>query len=114
MRDLKIAFGGSRLAKMWSNKTISYEELCSRLASTIRTPETAEEYSMFDFHSLRHTHATELSEAGVNIKEIQRRLGHKTLDVTNKRYIHATDIMEAQSLGIMNKMYGISDAPDTP
>ena len=31
-------------------------------------------YERFDFHSLRHTHATELSEAGVNIKEIQRRL----------------------------------------
>ena len=29
----------------------------------------------FDFHTLRHTHATELEEAGVSSKEIQRRLG---------------------------------------
>ena len=35
-------------------------------------------WEKFDFHSLRHTHATELCEAGVNIKEIQRRLGHST------------------------------------
>ena len=51
-------------------------------------------YEKFDFHSLHHTHATELSEAGVNIKEIQRRLGHSTMDVTSKRYLHATKVME--------------------
>lgn len=63
------------------------------------------DYPQFDFHSLRHTHATELCEAGVNLKEIQRRLGHKTLEVTSRRYIHATDWMESQSVEIMNEMY---------
>lgn len=63
------------------------------------------DYTNFDFHSLRHTHATELCEAGVNLKEIQRRLGHKTLEVTNRRYIHATELMETQSMEIMNRMY---------
>lgn len=59
----------------------------------------------FDFHSLRHTHATELSEFGVNPKEIQRRLGHKSLEVTTRRYIHATEEMQRQSVEIMNQMY---------
>ena len=58
------------------------------------------------FHSLRHTHATELSEAGVNIKEIQRRLGHSTMDVTSKRYLHATKAMEEESVEKMNRMFG--------
>lgn len=62
-------------------------------------------YEKFDFHSLRHTHATELSEAGVNLKEIQRRLGHKTLEVTTRVYLHATDAMENQAVEIMNRMY---------
>ncbi len=66
-------------------------------------------YPKFDFHSLRHTHATDLCEAGVNIKEIQRRLGHKTMEVTSKRYIHATDLMETQSVDLMNKMYTVED-----
>ncbi|MDD6050991.1 MAG: tyrosine-type recombinase/integrase [Clostridiales bacterium] len=61
----------------------------------------------FDFHSLRHTHATELSEAGVNLKEIQRRLGHKSLEITTRKYIHATDEMQRQSLEIMNRMYQV-------
>lgn len=60
----------------------------------------------FDFHSLRHTHATELCENGVNVKEIQRRLGHKTLEVTMRTYLHATDAMENASVEIMNRMYG--------
>ncbi len=45
MRELKIAYGNSRQAKFWSNKTITFEELCSRLCTPIRTSETAEEYT---------------------------------------------------------------------
>jgi len=44
MRDLKIAYGNSRFAKKWSNKIITFDELCTRLENTIRTPETVEEY----------------------------------------------------------------------
>ena len=62
-------------------------------------------YEKFDFRSLRHTHATEKSEAGVNIKEIQRRLGHSTMDVTSKRYRHATKAMEEECFERMNEMY---------
>ena len=44
MRELKIAYGSSCYAKLWSNKTITFDALCERLRHTIRTPETAEEY----------------------------------------------------------------------
>ena len=44
MRDLKIAYGNSRQAKFWSNKTIRFDELCDKLKHPIRTSETAEEY----------------------------------------------------------------------
>lgn len=44
MRNLPIAYGGSCNAKSWTNKTITYEELKDRLRTTIRTPESAEEY----------------------------------------------------------------------
>ena len=60
----------------------------------------------FDFHSLRHTHATELEEAGVSSKEIQRRLGHKSEETTRRVYVHATDEMRKQSVEILNTMYG--------
>ena len=59
----------------------------------------------FDFHTLRHTHATELEEAGVAMKEIQRRLGHKSEMTTRRVYVHHTDEMRMQSLEIINTMY---------
>lgn len=43
-RELKIAYGSSCFAKVWSNKTITFDALCKRLETTIRTPETVEEY----------------------------------------------------------------------
>jgi putative DNA primase/helicase len=45
MRELKIALGNSRQAKFWSNKTMSFDEICERLKTPIRTTETAEEYA---------------------------------------------------------------------
>lgn len=45
MRDLNIAYGGSRQAKTWVNKTIGFNKLKERLKVTIRTPESAEEYA---------------------------------------------------------------------
>jgi hypothetical protein len=44
MRNLPIAYGNSCYAKKWSNKTITFDELCTRLKTTIRTVETQEEY----------------------------------------------------------------------
>ena len=45
MRDLAIAYGNSRQAKNWVNKTIRYEDLKERIKVTIRTAESAEEYA---------------------------------------------------------------------
>jgi hypothetical protein len=44
MRELKISYGDSCFATKWSNKAVTFDELCTRLETTIRTPETAEEY----------------------------------------------------------------------
>ena len=44
MRDLGIAYGASRQALKWSNKTTTFDELCERLKHTTYTTETVEEY----------------------------------------------------------------------
>ncbi len=40
------------------------------------------------FHSLRHTHATELVKAGIHFKIIQARLGHSSFAITMDTYSH--------------------------
>lgn len=45
MRDLAVAYGNSRRAKEWVNKTIRYEDLKARLKVPVRTTESAEEYA---------------------------------------------------------------------
>ena len=40
-------------------------------------------------HTLRHSYATHLLEQGVNIRVLQRYMGHKSLDTT-MRYLHLT------------------------
>ena len=45
MRNLPIAYGNSRQAKTWVNKTTSFTDLKERLKVPIRTSESAEEYA---------------------------------------------------------------------
>jgi integrase len=40
------------------------------------------------FHHLRHTHASQLIDAGVDIVTISKRLGHAKPDITLRIYAH--------------------------
>lgn len=57
----------------------------------------------FNFHSLRHTHATMLIENGANIKDVQTRLGHNNIQTTLQTYTHATEKMAEQTVDIFEK-----------
>jgi integrase len=46
------------------------------------------------FHGLRHTCATLLLQAGVPIKVVQERLGHKQISITLDIYAHALPSMQ--------------------
>ena len=47
-----------------------------------------------------------VNKSKISIKEIQRRLGHKSEETTRRVYVHATDEMRRQSVEILNTMYG--------
>jgi integrase len=49
------------------------------------------------FHGMRHTHATLLLLAGVNIKAVSVRLGHSSIQITLDTYAHVLPEMEEQA-----------------
>lgn len=54
----------------------------------------------FNFHSLRHTHATKLIESGVSPKAVQARLGHENIETTLQTYVHNTEEMEQNAVDV--------------
>lgn len=63
----------------------------------------------FHFHDLRHTFATRLVQAGIDLYKVQRLLGHKSPVMTQRYAHHFTDslrdgveILEQEATGITN------------
>lgn len=54
----------------------------------------------FDYHSLRHTHATILIESGADVKDVQTRLGHSNIQTTLQTYVHDTEKMAERSVDL--------------
>jgi len=76
---------------------------------TMQYPSTIirnEIYERFSFHSLRHTHASTLYEAGLNERFIMERMGHKDDRVTRAVYIHLTDQSREQGRAEVNRIFG--------
>jgi len=57
--QLKIAYGNNRFSKKWSNKEITFDELCERFKNTRRTTETVSEYQ-----KLNKTQRDEIKDVG--------------------------------------------------
>lgn len=55
------------------------------------------------FHALRHTSATLLLYGGVNIKQVQERLGHGDISTTNK-YLHCIAEADEEAANVLQNM----------
>jgi integrase len=58
------------------------------------------------FHALRHTHASQLIHAGVDIVTISRRLGHAKPDITLRVYSHMFTQDDSRAAAAINAAFG--------
>jgi integrase len=55
-------------------------------------------YEDISFHALRHTYATRLLDAGVDIKTISELLGHADVTTTANLYLHPDESAKATAV----------------
>lgn len=60
----------------------------------------------FTAHQLRHTYATILYDAGVDVLTAQRLLGHADVQTTMRIYTHLSKQKEQQSIAALNAHIG--------
>ena len=59
-------------------------------------------------HGLRHTHASILLFAGVSVASVARRLGHASINTTQKTYLHIIQELENQDIDlVMRSLSGL-------
>ena len=70
----------------------------------------------FSCHNLRHTFATRLCEAGVNIKVIQDMLGHSDIRTTMDIYTDVTNELRNREVKVLEMYFNVemNDTPNTP
>lgn len=59
----------------------------------------------WDFHILRHTHASECIAAGMPPESVRNRLGHRNLTTTYRFYVHETEDQADKAKSILEAMY---------
>jgi integrase len=57
------------------------------------------------FHALRHTHASQLIDAGVDVVTISKRLGHAKPDITLRIYAHLFKKDDSKAAAAINAMW---------
>lgn len=75
--------------------TISMSKSWGKFAASIGLPEVT-------FHALRHTHASQLIDAGVDIVTISKRLGHAKPDITLRIYAHVFQKDDGKAASAIN------------
>lgn len=103
----KLSIGGEGtpfdpVCRQPSGAILRYDSVLRRVSHVRKTLNLPN----FDFHTLRHTHATMLVSAGISPLLVQERLGHKSIQVTLGLYASLTDVARARETAAINELFG--------
>ena len=101
--ELSYAYGTLRVA--FSGIKFFYTRTCKRDWQTLKKITQQIDFGKkVSLHTLRHSYATHLLEAGVSLKAIQKYMGHSSLQTT-MIYLHLTETAEADSRKVIEQMF---------
>lgn len=86
--DNKVVYGSS--FSFVINRKDGKAATDNTIHSRVNYLKTTYGFPEFKVHELRHTHCTKLIDGGVDTKYVQKRLGHKNIQVTLNTYHHLT------------------------
>ena len=66
----------------------------------------------YNFHTLRHTFATNCIDNGMDIKSLSEILGHSDVQITLNRYVHPTMDTKRKYMNALSAIYGQFCEPD--
>lgn len=104
-RNMLLLFPKMTSANNKLDRTITTESIAIKTVQAVMKS-VREEVGILKkatFHTLRHSYATHILEAGVHIKTIQEYLGHANLSST-MIYLHLSTASRKKSAQIINKM----------
>lgn len=87
-------------------------DLCN-LSSWWRAWRLENGFPTLKFHELRHTQATQLLAAGVDVKTVQTRLGHSSASLTLNQYAHAVPENDRAAADLIGELFA-AKKPEAP
>lgn len=81
-KKISISIGASRWSKQWTQTTMLWSELCTRLKAPVRTEETVEEY-----HQMKKAEQGKLKDIGGFVGGTLKGLQRKAINVTGRDLI---------------------------
>lgn len=70
----------------------------------------ADQFPEFSAHTFRHTFATRALEAGIQLKAVQKILGHASLQMTSDLYIHVTPEFKQEEMEKLKDIFSEIDS----
>ena len=70
----------------------------------------ADQFPEFSAHTFRHTFATRALEAGIQLKAVQKILGHARLQMTSDLYIHVTPEFKQEEMEKLKYIFSEIDS----
>jgi integrase len=99
MLELRMQLGAGRLP----DDALLFADIDGKpLSPNAVSAAWADFHSEVTFHALRHTHASQLIDAGVDIVTISKRLGHAKPDITLRIYAHLFQKDDAKAAAAIN------------